>query len=396
MTDLKCAIRDIMPDVIRLRHDLHAHPELGYAEQRTSQVVQRELGAASVQFRSGLAGGTGVLGYLAATQPSEHVIAIRADMDALPIVEQTGLAYASTTPGVMHACGHDGHTAILLATAKVLSTVKDRPNDVLFVFQPAEEGGAGGKRMCEEGVLNGTLLGRSADVIYGLHGFPKKHVGHVSTRIGTLMASASEFWIEVTGKGSHAAMPHLGIDPILVCAHIITALQSVVARGIDPMDSVVVTVGVITAGVAHNVIPETALMKGTLRTLSEETKAFSVARIQQIATGIAETLGARATIHWHVDYPVTVNHEAPTEDFRRTARSVLGADRVHTEETPVMGAEDFSFYGQHVPASFFWLGLMPEGAETFPNLHAPNFDFNDDALPVGIEIFCELALAPHR
>lgn len=396
MTDLKSAIKDVLPDAIRIRHDLHAHPELGYAEHRTSQVVQRELTSCSIEFRAGLAGGTGVLAYLPATQPDGQVIAMRADMDALPIEEQTGLSYASETPGTMHACGHDGHTAILLTAAKVLAKTENRPNDVLFIFQPAEEGGGGGKRMCAEGALNGTLLGRSADVIFGLHGDPRHHSGDVSTRVGTLMASASEFSIRVVGKGTHAAMPHLGIDPILISAHIVTAMQSIVARNVDPMDSVVVTVGVITAGVAHNVIPEYATMRGTLRTLSGAMKTYAMAQVEQIAKGVALSFGGTATVEWHMDYPPTVNHEAPTEYFRRLAQNVLGKEHVHNESTPTMGAEDFSFYGHHIPACFFWLGLMPADEQTYANLHAPTFDFNDDSIPVGVQIFCELALAPVR
>jgi len=376
---------------IETRHDLHRNPELGYQERRTHDLVCRRLSELGIAHRGGLAGGTGVLAYLPASTPSSRTVALRADMDALPIQEETGLDYASATPGVMHACGHDGHTTMLLAAARTLTQV-ERPNHVLMLFQPAEEGGAGGKRLTQEGCLRGEILGSRADVIYGLHGYPGQTVGNVTVRTGPMMASAHEIWIEIKGKGSHAAYPHYGIDPIVVAAHIVTALQTVASRTINPLESVVVTIGKVDAGVAHNVIPESARLKGTLRTLNEETFERATSRIRDIVRNVAAAFGAEAEATFNDGYPVTFNHAEPTERFRQIARETLGDAHLHEEPTPSMGGEDFSFYGREVPACFFFLGIRPEGQETYPNLHAPTFDFNDDALPVGAEMLASLAL----
>jgi len=380
---------------VEVRQDLHRHPELGYNEVRTSSMVRSHLEGAHIEHHSGIAGGTGVLAYLPATTDpaTAPTVALRADMDALPILEDTGLEYQSETPGIMHACGHDGHTTILIATARALSKLPERPNNVLFLFQPAEEGGAGGKKMCEEGVLAGKIAGNPADVIFGLHGNPWVPLGQVSTRVGPIMASANEMRITVTGKGSHAAYPHLGIDPILIASHIVVALQSIAARNIDPLDSVVITVGQIEAGVAHNVIPETAHMHGTVRTLRNETFTKTAEHIRSIVTNIATALGGSAEVNFLTSYPVTENHPGATAEFRRVATSVLGDALVHEEKVPSMGAEDFSFYGHEVPACFFFLGLRGPEHATYPNLHAPQFNFNDAAIPTGVELFCNLALA---
>lgn len=394
MGHLRAVIEASYPLDVEIRHDLHRNPELGYQERRTSAKVRHHLESQKIDICGNLAGGTGVLGYLPATTDPEsaRTVALRADMDALPILEDTGREYSSANPGVMHACGHDGHTTILMATARALGQLPERPNNVLFVFQPAEEGGAGGHRMCQDGVLNGRLLGRPADVIYGLHGNPWIDLGQVSTRNGPLMASATELYITVRGKGSHAAYPHLGIDPIVVTAHIVTALQSVASRSVDPLDAVVVTIGEIVAGVAHNVIPETAVMRGTLRTLNDATFKIACDRIDSIVKNVAAAFGATAEVELRGTYPVTFNHDAPTERFREVARETIGAENVHDEPVPSMGGEDFSFYGREVPACFYFLGLKGPEHETYPNLHSPRFDFNDAAIPYGVELMCALAL----
>ena len=389
---LRPQIDAALPDIIEIRHDLHRHPELGYNEVRTSGRVQELLSDWGIEHAGGLGRGTGVVGYLPATNDPANAptVALRADMDALPIKEDTGLDYASEHEGVMHACGHDGHTSVLLATASVLSQ-QERPNNVLFVFQPAEEGGAGAKAMCDDGVLHGRVLGKKVDRIFGLHGFPAGQLGNVYTRNGPLMAAASEFRMIVRGKGSHAAMPHLGLDPIVVCAHIITALQTIASRSIDPLDSVVVTVGQVLAGVAHNVIPDTAMLRGTMRALTEHTNAKAREQIDHLSRNIAEAFGATVDFEWMQAYPVTFNDAANTEHFREVARQTLGEGAVREEQNPTMGAEDFSFYGHHVPATFFFLGLRAEHMDGYPNLHAAQFDFNDEALPIGIEMMCALA-----
>jgi len=394
MGRLRGAIETELPSDTEIRHDLHRHPELGYNEHRTSGVVKNHLAKLPIQVKENLAGGTGVLAYLPATTnpDSARTVALRADMDALPIVELTGLSYESSTPGVMHACGHDGHTTILLATARTLSQLPERPNNVLFLFQPAEEGGAGGQRMCQDGALNGSLLGKGADVIYGLHGNPWQPLGRVSTRVGPIMASATELVIEITGKGSHAAYPHFGIDPVVIASHIVTALQTVASRSVNPLESVVVTIGKVEAGVAHNVIPDTATLLGTLRTLSDEVYELAVRRIEEIVKNVAAAFGATATVDLPVSYPVTFNHAEPTERFRKIARQIVGEEALVEEAYPSMGAEDFSFYGRQVPACFYFLGLRGADQASYPNLHAPQFDFNDAAIPTGVEMMCELAL----
>jgi amidohydrolase len=394
MSALEEAIARELPDIIDIRHDLHTHPELMYEEKRTSEVVQRELEKAGVKFVAGLAGGTGVLGYLPATTNTGNAetVALRADMDALPITEQTGKPYSSKTPGKMHACGHDGHTAVLIGVARVLAQLKDRPNNVLFLFQPAEEGGAGGRKMCEDGVLAGKVLGNKADIIFGLHGFPNIDVGQMTTRTGPLLAATNEIEIVIEGKGGHAAAPHTGIDPVVVGSHIVLALQTIASRNVDPLDSIVVTIAKFQAGTATNVIPNTALIAGTLRTLTPETRELGCRRVKEIAEGIAASFGATAKVEVREGYPVTQNEPCATDRFRAVAKNVFG-DGLAADCQPVMGGEDFSFYGAHCPACFYFIGVRPKGQDKYPNLHAPDFDFNDDALPVGMRAMCSLALS---
>jgi len=394
MSAIDEAIALELPEIVEIRHDLHMHPEIMYEETRTSEVVQRELKKAGIEFKAGLAGGTGVLGWLPATVNTgdTETVALRADMDALPIHEETGKPYASKTPGKMHACGHDGHTSVLIGVARVLAKMKDRPNNILFLFQPAEEGGAGGKKMCEDGVLAGKVLGKKADIIFGLHGFPNMDVGQMTTRTGPLLASTTEFTIHVEGKGGHAAQPHVGIDPIVVSAHIVTALQSIASRNVDPLDSIVVTVGALNAGTAHNVIPAHSVMRGTLRTLRAETKVLGEKRIQEIAENVAAAFGAKATVEIHEGYPVTENEVCATDRFRGIAKQVFG-EGLRPDCPPVMGGEDFSFYGAHCPACFYFIGVRPQGQAKYANLHASDFDFNDDAIPVGMKAMVSLALS---
>ncbi|MFZ4507953.1 MAG: M20 metallopeptidase family protein [Fimbriimonas sp.] len=381
--------------ITAFRRDLHAHPELMYKETRTSAQVQAALAEAGIEFVPGLAGGTGVLGYIPATQGGGKTIAIRADMDALPIFEKTGKPYASETPGVMHACGHDGHTAILLGVGRALAKEPVRPNHVLLVFQPAEEGGAGGRRMCEDGALDGSRIGWAADMIFGLHCSPFTPLGVLATKVGPMMASTDDFVITIAGQGGHAAMPHVGVDPIVVAAHLVLALQTIASRNVDPIESVVVTVGKIEGGTASNIIPHTCKLVGTIRTLDSDVRALAGKRLRELAHSVAASFGATAEIEWRDGYPVTVNDPDATAAFRRIAASVAGAENVQ-ECSPVMGGEDFSFYGHHVPACFYWLGLVPEGVEHYPGVHTPEFDFNDDALSLGIRTMCALALADHN
>ncbi|MBL8999711.1 MAG: amidohydrolase [Phycisphaerae bacterium] len=393
---LKSLIEAELPALREIRHDLHRHPELCFEERYTSGLVQRELRAAGIAFKAGLGKGTGIIAHLPATDPAgakQMAVAFRADMDALPVVEQTGLPYASLTEGLMHACGHDGHTTMLLGAAKILAKLP-RPRPVTFVFQPAEEGGGGADLMCREGALAGEErggIGTPVGEIYGLHGWPTFEVGRVATRPGPILAATDDFTITIRGTQAHGAYPHFGADPIVAAAQTIVAIQTIASRNIGPLDSVVVTVGAINAGTANNIIPETARFIGTVRTLRASTRATAKKRFFEIVEGTAMAMGCRAEIDWHEGYPVTANDHAATEKFFRTARAVLGESRVEVVPDATMGGEDFSYYGHHVPACFFFLGLRPMGRDSYPTLHQPDFDFNDEALPTGIEMFCELA-----
>ncbi|MFN5945733.1 MAG: M20 family metallopeptidase [Phycisphaerae bacterium] len=386
-----------LPQLRQIRHELHMHPELCFEEKYTSSVVQRELTAAGIRFKAGLGKGTGVLGYLPASNPADETkgaIGLRADMDALPITERTGKSYSSRTEGKMHACGHDGHTTMLIGAAKVLSKLH-RPRPVAFVFQPAEEGGGGAEIMCDEGALAGESgggLGAPVRMMFGLHGWPTVEVGKVASKVGPLLAATDDFEVTIKGTQAHGAYPHFGNDPIVASAQIINALQTIVSRNASPLDAVVCTVGAINAGTADNIIPETCKFIGTIRTLRPQMRTLAKERFFSIVENTAQALGCSAQIKWMPGYPVTMNDAEATDTFFRIARGAFGGDCVDTIEQPTMGGEDFAYYGQRVPACFFLLGLKPRGASTYPTLHQPDFDFNDDALPIGIRALTECAL----
>jgi hippurate hydrolase len=387
----------MLPDLVAIRHDLHAHPELGYEEQRTSGVVQRELERAGVPFAANLAGGTGVLGHLDGGQASSSrsAIGLRADMDALPILEETGLEYASTFTGKMHACGHDGHTTILIGAARVLAKIARQqplPRPVSFVFQPAEEGGAGAKRMIDDGCLGGSVLGPPIGEMFGLHGWPRLPLGVIGTKAGPLLAASDRFDITVRGIGAHAAFPHASRDPVVASAAIVSALQTIASRNLDPLDSIVVSITMLQSGTAYNVIPSKAVISGTVRTLTPQAQELAQRRLCDIAEHVASGYGCTASLEYRIGYPVTCNDAGAVEIVNTTARSALGSQRQVDLPRPVMGGEDFSFYCQQVPSCFFVLGLIPTGQTSMPDLHQPTFDFTDDAIATGVEMFCRLAL----
>ena len=386
-------VKDETPRAVAVRRDLHTHPEICYEETQTAARLRAELADAGVARTDGLAGGTGTLAYLPGS--ASTAVALRADIDGLPIVEENSCAWRSRTAGRMHACGHDGHTAILLGAARVLkrlSTETTLPNPVRFVFQPAEEGGAGGRRMVEDGALSARREGPAVRRIYGLHNFPGVAIGTLQTRRGALFASSDRFEIEVTGKAAHAAWPHQGHDPILAASAIVAALQAIVAREIDPLDAGVVSTTTFHSGTATNQIPSSATLQGTARALREETRSHIERRIAEIAVGIARAHRCEATARYVRGYPVTRNDDASVAEFERIVRSMLPHQRLDPMEVPVMGGEDFAFYAAEVPACFYILGVE-DGVWPTANLHQPTFDFNDAAIPHGIEAMVALAIA---
>jgi amidohydrolase len=378
-----------------LRQDLHAHPELAFQESRTGKVVQNELAALGIAFKAGVAK-TGVVGFLPSTSGKDATsVGLRADMDALPIEEATGKPYSSTCPGVMHACGHDGHTTMLIGAARVLQGLSTRPNAVTFVFQPAEENGGGGHVMCNEGVLKGQAgggVGAPVRCMFGQHGWPALELGTVWTKPGAVLANTDDFYITIKGVQAHGAYPHLGRDTIVCGSAIVTALQTIASRSVGPLESVVVTVGQFHAGTATNIIPQTAQLVGTVRTLSAAVKATAKERLFTLVEHTAKAHGCEAQINWVDGYPATINDAALTDKYFSLAQGAIGEARVGLLTEPSMGGEDFAFYGQEVPACFFMLGLKPEGVERPAALHQPDFDFNDDALALGIEMLVVAAV----
>ena len=365
------------------RRHLHQNPELGYEEVETAAFVAarlREMGVDEVH--EGI-GRTGVVGVLRAGT-GERRIGLRADMDALPIEEATGLPHASTRPGKMHACGHDGHTAMLLGAARYLAETRHFDGTVYLVFQPAEEGRAGARAMLEDGLLQRFPI----EEIYGLHNWPSMPAGQFAMCTGPAMAASDEFRITIKGKGCHAAMPHIGLDPVLVGAQIVLGLQGIVSRETDPLDNAVLSVTQFRAGQAFNVVPETAVLNGTVRTFAAETRKRIERRLGEVAGGIARSFGLETEIAYRLGYPPTVNHAREAAFGADAAALVVGEERVDRAPRPVMGAEDFAFMLEALPGSYIWMG-SGAGADA-PPLHSAHYDFNDEALPLGVSYWAKL------
>jgi hippurate hydrolase len=377
-------VADLHSDIQAWRRDIHQYPELLYDTLRTSSFVAdrlREFGCDEVA--TGL-GKTGVVGVIKGRKPAGHgdvkVIGLRADMDALPIEEATGLPYASKTPGLMHACGHDGHTAMLLGAARYLAETRNFSGDAVVIFQPAEEGGAGAKAMIEDGLMDRFGI----DQVYGMHNGPGIPIGSFAIRPGAVMAATDSIDITIEGHGGHAARPHKCIDSVLVGAQIINALQSVVARSLDPLDSAVLSICEFHAGNARNVIPQTAELRGTVRTLTPEARLLVEKRVREIISGVAQITGARIDLAYERGYPVTVNHAAQTDIARMIATEVAGEGNVE-EMPPLMGAEDFSYMLQARPGAFIFCGNGNSAG-----LHHPAYDFNDEAILYGTSFWIRL------
>jgi hippurate hydrolase len=375
-------VADLHGEITGWRRDLHAHPELLYEVHRTAASVAEKLKAFGCdEVATGL-GRTGVVGVIRGRrEASDRVIALRADMDALPIEEATNVPYQSTNPGKMHACGHDGHTAMLLGAAKYLAETRNFAGTAVVIFQPAEEGGAGAKAMIDDGLMDRFRI----EEVYGMHNFPGLPVGEFSIRPGPLMASADLVTIDVEGKGGHAARPHLAIDTVLVGAQIINQIQSVVSRNVDPLQAAVVTISMFHAGTTDNVIPQTAQLRGTARSLTPQVRDLLEKRLHEIVEGTAKLYGATAKLTYTRGYPVTRNHEQQTDFAASVAAEIVGRERVTVDMPPVMGAEDFSFMLQSRPGAFIFVGNGDSAG-----LHHPAYNFNDEVIPIGTSYWVRL------
>ena len=375
-------VADLHAEITAWRRDFHAHPELLYDVHRTAGVVAERLKAFGVDEVVAGIGRTGVVGVIHGKKPGNgKVIGLRADMDALPIEEGNDFPHKSTVPGKMHACGHDGHTAMLLGAAKYLSETRNFAGAAVLIFQPAEEGGAGGRAMVEDGLMDRF----GVQEVYGMHNYPDLPLGAFATRPGPIMAAADRIFIDIEGLGGHAARPHLCVDTVLVGAQIVNQLQSIVSRNIDPLESAVVSITVFQAGSTDNVIPQTAQLRGTARSLTPEVRDFLEKRIGEVAEAIARAHGAKAKLTYHRDYPVVRNHPQQTEFASRIAAEISGRERVDTAIPPVMGAEDFAFMLNARPGAFIFVGNGPSAG-----LHHPKYDFNDEVIPFGTSYWVKL------
>jgi len=375
-------VADLHREITAWRRDLHAHPELLYDVHRTAAMVAEKLKSFGCDEVVPGLGRTGVVGVIRGRKAGTNVVGLRADMDALPLEEETGLAYSSRVPGKMHACGHDGHTAMLLGAAKYLAETRNFAGSAVVIFQPAEEGGAGAKAMIEDGLVKRFGI----EEVYGMHNYPGLPVGEFAIRPGAMMAAADYIAIDLEGKGGHAARPHIAVDTILVGAQIVNQLQSIVARNVDPLAAAVVSICMFQAGHTDNVIPQRAQLRGTARSLTPRVQKLLQQRVHEVVEGTARLYGAKADITYTIGYPVVVNDERKTDLAASVAREIVGDGKVDTDCAPVMGAEDFAFMLGERPGAFIFVG---NGASA--GLHHPAYDFNDDVIPVGTSYWVRLA-----
>ena len=378
---VKNSIADMLPEVAAWRHDLHQYPEILFETHRTAGIVEKKLHEFGCDDVVTGLGRTGVIGVIKGkTDTRGMVIGLRADMDALPMQEIADVPYKSKVDGAMHACGHDAHTSMLLGAAKYLAETRNFDGTVVVIFQPAEEGGGGGREMCEDGMMDRFNI----QEVYGLHNWPKMPVGEFAIRSGGFFAAADQFDIVVEGKGGHAAKPHQAIDSTLIASQIVVALQTIASRVASPLEQIVVSVTSFeTSSKAHNIIPQKVFLRGTVRTLSAETRVLAQQHLTSIAEGTAAAFGGTATVDYHLGYPVTVNHEEQTEFARSVALSVSGVCH-HAE--PTMGGEDFSYMLEERPGAYI---LMGNGDSE--DVHHPGYVFNDDAIPAGVSYWVGIA-----
>jgi hippurate hydrolase len=378
-------VADLHADITEWRRDIHRHPELLFDVHRTAASVAEKLKAFGCDEVVPGIGRTGVVGVIRGRKPANgsgaKVLGLRADMDALPLEEQTGLAYASTVPGKMHACGHDGHTAMLLGAARYLAETRNFSGTAVVIFQPAEEGGGGGREMVNDGLMERFAI----DEVYGMHNMPNLPVGQFAIRPGPMMAAADRVYIDVEGIGGHAAKPNQCIDTILVASQIINQIQSIVSRNVDPIESAVISICQFHGGHADNVIPQTVQLRGTARSLIPEVRDLIERRLGEVVEGTAKLYGATAKLTYKRDYPVTRNNAEKTGFAAEVATSVAGPGRVDVDTAPVMGGEDFSFMLEKRPGAFIFIGNGDSAG-----LHHPAYDFNDDIIPVGVSYWVRL------
>lgn len=375
-------VAEFHADIAAWRQHLHANPELLYDVHETAAFVAEQLKTFGIDEVVTGIGRTGVVGVIRGKGGSDRVVGLRADMDALPITERTGKPYASGNAGKMHACGHDGHTAMLLGAARYLAETRNFDGTVIVIFQPAEEGGGGGRVMVEDGLMERFGISE----VFGMHNMPGIPLGEFAIRTGGIMAGTDQFAIDIEGHGGHAAMPHLAVDPVIVAAHIITGLQTLVSRSIDPIRSAVLSVTTVNAGTAYNVIPRTARLTGTVRTLDEDVRTQMEEGIKRLAPQLAQAFGASATVKWMRGYPVTVNAVEQTVFAAEVAREIVGEERVNDSVDPTMGGEDFAYMLNARPGSYIFLG-NGESAD----LHTDTYDFNDEAIDLGVSYWVRLA-----
>ncbi|MEM8874497.1 MAG: M20 family metallopeptidase [Planctomycetota bacterium] len=388
MPSLRERVEKELLRVTTLRHKLHEIPELCFEEHKTADFIRGELMTLGIDFIDGIDNcETATIAHVGpATNPC---IALRADIDGLPITERIDRPYRSKHDGRMHACGHDGHTATLLGTAAILKQIeRDLSFCVKLIFQPAEEGGGGGERLMKAGLAEGKL-GPKPEAIFGLHGWPNLPTGRVSSKAGPLLAATDQFYINLVGKGTHGAMPHTGRDPVVAAAELVSNLQQVASRDFDPTEPVVVTVGKLHGGTAVNVIPDEALIAGTARTLSEPARKLVREALERRTHGVAAANGCNADFDWRVGYPPLINDPTAFNYVVRQARHALGNNAFIPAAKPAMGGEDFSYYLKKIPGCFFLVGLQ-HGSEPMPQLHSDRFDFTDMALGTGMMMFLHL------
>tara|TARA_B100001146_G_scaffold212797_1_gene212533 strand:- start:231 stop:1409 length:1179 start_codon:yes stop_codon:yes gene_type:complete len=380
------SINQMLNEMKSWRQDLHKIPEIGLEEYETSKYIKNKLKEFNINFKEGYSN-TGLVAWVKGNKGnSNKSIGLRADFDALPMPEKNNFEYKSSKDGMMHACGHDGHTSMLLGAAKYISENNDFDGTVYFIFQPGEEGFAGGKKMIEDGLFDDF----SIDEVYALHNWPDLPLGSFGVNSGPMMAAVDEFDIIVKGKGGHAAFPQLVIDPIIVASQIVTAIQTIISRSTDPVDKALISITKIHGGTAYNVIDDEVKLSGTIRTFKPETRSFIEKRIEEIANGIAKAHGAEANIEFDLinKYPPTINSKKESEFAAKIAKQMVGEENVNTDIDPSMGGEDFSYLLNKKPGSYLYIGQGDENHKA--HLHTTKYDFNDNLLPIGVNYWVNL------